>query len=144
MGGPICSKVFEKLVLDTEFMIERNLLSSTQSGFKPKDSWVNQLIAIIRIIFSAFDVYPSLEVLGVLLDLSKAFDRVLDKDVTKEEVKHELSKMEINKSPGNDDLTKELYGITLKFLFFYNLKSLFWKKKLSTYQKQAVIKLIEK
>ena len=125
-------------------MIEKNLLSSTQSGVKPKDSWVNQLIAIIRIIFSAFDVYPSLEVLGVLLDLSKAFDRVWDKDKTEEEVKHELSKMEINKSPGNDDLTKELYGITLKFLFFYNLKSLFWKKKLSTYQKQAVIKLIEK
>ena len=125
-------------------MIERNLQSSTQSGFKPKDSWVNQLIAIIRIIFSAFDVYPSLEVLGVLLDLSKAFDKVWDKDKTEEEVKHELSKMEINKSPGNDDLTKELYGITLKFLFFYNLKSLFWKKKLSTYQKQAVIKLIEK
>ena len=124
----MCSKVFEKLVLDTEFMIEKNLLSSTQSGVKPKDSWVNQLIAIIRIIFSAFDVYPSLEVLGVLLDLSKAFDRVLDKDVTKEEVKHELSKMEINKSPGNDDLTKELYGITLKFLSFCNLKSLFWKK----------------
>ena len=109
-------------------MIERNLLSSTQSGFKPKDSWVNQLIAIIRIIFSAFDVYPSLEVLGVLLDLSKAFDRVWDKDKTEEEVKHELSKMEINKSPGNDDLTKELYGITLKFLFFCNLKSFFWKK----------------
>ena len=140
----MCSKVFEKLVLDTGFMIEKNLLSSTQSGVKPKDSWVNQLIAIIRIIFSAFDVYPSLEVLGVLLDLSKAFDRVWDKDKTEEEVKHELSKMEINKSPGNDDLTKELYGITLKFLFFCNLKSLFWKKKLSTYQKQAVIKLIEK
>ena len=127
-GGAICSKVFEKLVLDTEFMIERNLLSSTQSGFKPKDSWVNQLIAIIRIIFSAFDVYPSLEVLGVLLDLSKASDRVLDKDITEEEVKHEFSKMEINKSPGNNDLTKELYGITLKFLSFCNLKSLFWKK----------------
>ena len=124
----MCSKVFEKLVLDTEFMIEKNLLSSTQSGVKPKDSWVNQLIAIIRIIFSAFDVYPSLEVLGVLLDLSKAFDRVWDKDKTEEKVKHELSKMEINKSPGNGDLTKELYGITLKFLFFCNLKSFFWKK----------------
>ena len=124
----MCSKVFEKLVLDTEFMIEKNLLSSTQSGVKPKDSWVNQLIAIIRIIFSALDVYPSLEVLGVLLDLSKAFDRVWDKDKTEEKVKHQLSKMEINKSPGNDDLTKELYGITLKFLFFCNLKSFFWKK----------------
>ena len=62
-----------------EFMIEKNLLSSTQSGVKPNDSWVNQLIAIIHNIFSKFNVYPSIEVLVVLLDLSKAFDRVWDK-----------------------------------------------------------------
>ena len=29
--------------------------------------------------------------------------------ITKEEVKHELNKMEINKSPGNDSLTKGFY-----------------------------------
>ena len=60
-------------------MIEKNLLSSTQSGVKPNDSWVNQLIAIIHNIFSKFNVYPYVEVLVVLLDLSKAFDRVWDK-----------------------------------------------------------------
>ena len=40
---PICSKIFEELVFDAifEFMIENNLLSSTQSRFKPNDSCVN-------------------------------------------------------------------------------------------------------
>ena len=60
-------------------MIEKSLLSSTQSGVKPNDSWINQLIAIIHSIFSAFNVYPSVEVLVVLLDLSKTFDTVWDK-----------------------------------------------------------------
>ena len=32
-----------------------------------------------------------------------------EKDKTEEEVKHELNKMEINKFPGNDGLTKEFY-----------------------------------
>ena len=75
---PIGFKIFEKLDFDAIFecMIEKNLLSSTQSGFKPNDSCVNQLIAITHSIFSAFDANPSLKVRGVFLDLSKAFDRV--------------------------------------------------------------------
>ena len=32
-----------------------------------------------------------------------------EKDVAEEEVKNELKKMEINKSPGNDGLTKEFF-----------------------------------
>ena len=58
---------FEKLVFDAmfEFLIENNLLSSTQSGFKPSDSCVNQLISITHSICSAFDVNPSVEVRGV-------------------------------------------------------------------------------
>ena len=31
------------------------------------------------------------------------------KDTIEEEVKHELNKMKINKSPGNDGLTKKFY-----------------------------------
>ena len=56
-------------------MIENNLLSSTQSGFKPNDSCVHQLISITHSIFSN----PSLEVRGVFLNLSKAFERVWHK-----------------------------------------------------------------
>ena len=42
----------------------------------PNDSCINQLISIIHNIYRAFDANPSLEVLGVFLDLSKAFDKV--------------------------------------------------------------------
>ena len=69
------------------------------------------------------------------------------KGITEEEVKHELNKMEINKSPGNDGLTKEFYEtfwdyVKVPLLLSFNMA--FLKKELSTSQKQAVIKLIEK
>ena len=57
-------------------MIESNLLSSTQLVFKPGSSFINKLISITYSNFSAFDANPSLEVRGVFLDLSKAFDGV--------------------------------------------------------------------
>ena len=60
-----------------EFMIENNLLSSTQPGCKPNNSCVNQLISIIHSVFTAFDA--NLQVYGISLDLSKAFDRVWHK-----------------------------------------------------------------
>ena len=75
---PICSKIFEKLIFDStyEFLNKNNLFNNNQSGFRPKDSCIHQLIAITQNISSAFDAYPSLEVRGVFLDLFKAFDRV--------------------------------------------------------------------
>ena len=70
-----------------------------------------------------------------------------EKDVTEEEVKNELNKMEINKSPRNDGLTKKFYGgfwDHVKVTLFLSFKIAFLKKELSTSQKQAVIKLIKK
>ena len=58
-------------------MIHNKLLNSYQLGFRPNDSCINQLISITHNIYCAFDANPSLEVRGVLLDLSKAFDKVL-------------------------------------------------------------------
>ena len=71
-----CFKVFEKLIFDTifEIMIGINLLSTTQSGFKPSNSCVTQLILITHSIF----VNPSVELWGVLLVISKTFERVWD------------------------------------------------------------------
>ena len=75
---PICSRIFEKLIFDSsyDFNDKNNLFNNNQSGLRPNDSCIHQLIAITHNIFSAFDADPSLEVRRVFLDLSKAFDKV--------------------------------------------------------------------
>ena len=75
---PICGKIFDRLIFNSLFnyFIENNLLSPHQSGFIPGDSCVQQLISITHEIYNAFDCNPSLEVRGVFLDISKAFDKV--------------------------------------------------------------------
>ena len=75
---PICGKVFEHLIFNSLFnyFTENNLLSPHQSHFIPGDSCVQQLISITHEIYNAFDFNPSLEVRGVFLDVSKAFDKV--------------------------------------------------------------------
>ena len=54
--------------------LDNNLISSNRSGFKSGDSCINQLIAITHEIFKGFD--EELEIRGVFLDISKAFDNV--------------------------------------------------------------------
>ena len=61
--------------------MEEKLLNPNQSGFRPSDSSVNQLLAITHEIFEAFDCNPLLEVRSVFLDISKAFDKVWHKDL---------------------------------------------------------------
>ena len=56
------------------FFIENKLISSNQSGFKPGDSSINQLLSIIREIYESFD--EGLKVKSVFLDITKAFDEV--------------------------------------------------------------------
>ena len=75
---PICGKVFERLIFNSLFnyFIENNLLSRHQSGFIPGDLCVQQLISVTHEIYNAFDCNRSLEVRGVFLDISKAFDKV--------------------------------------------------------------------
>ena len=78
---PICRKLMEKLMFNSifNFIDTRNMLSVHQSGFRPGDSCVHQLISIVHDIYNAFDANPSLEVRGVFLDISKVFDRVWHK-----------------------------------------------------------------
>ena len=75
---PIFGKIFGKIIFDRlyNFLSQEELLNSSQSGFRPSDSCVNQLIAITHEIFETFDCNPSLEVRSVFLDISKAFDKV--------------------------------------------------------------------
>ena len=72
---PISSKVLECIIYSKvlTYFIENNLISENQSGFKPGDSCINQLLAITHEIFSSFDAnYKSR---GVFLDISKVFDK---------------------------------------------------------------------
>ena len=60
-----------------EFFTENNLISDNQSGFKPGDSCVNQLLSITHEIYQSFD--DNLEVRAVFLGISKVFDKVWHK-----------------------------------------------------------------
>ena len=73
---PVCGKIFEKLIFDTtyEYLCEIQHLTPNQSGFRPGDSTVNQLLSITHKIYSAFEEFPSRETGAVFLDISKAFD----------------------------------------------------------------------
>ena len=73
---PIYGKIFERLIYNSlfEFFIANELISSNQSGFKPGDSCINQLLSITHEIDKSFD--DGYEVRGVFLDISKAFDKV--------------------------------------------------------------------
>ena len=57
-----------------QFFIEKNLISQHQSGFKPGDSCINQLLSITHEIHQSFD--DGFDVLSVFHDISKAFDKV--------------------------------------------------------------------
>ena len=56
------------------FFITNHLISTNQSGFKPGDSCINQLLSITHGIHASLD--EGYEVWGVFLDISKAFDKV--------------------------------------------------------------------
>ena len=45
---PVCGKIFEGLPYNSlfHFLIENDLISPVQSGFKPLDSCINQLLSI--------------------------------------------------------------------------------------------------
>ena len=73
---PICGRILEQVSFNEiiKFFIENDLTLSNQSGFKPGDSCVNQLV------FARYDIYKSFdelhEIRGVFFNISKAFDKV--------------------------------------------------------------------
>ena len=74
--SPICGKILEKIVFDQVyyFLTTNNLLSKNQSGFRPGDSTIYQLISITSSIYESFEKYE--ETRAIFLDISKAFDKV--------------------------------------------------------------------
>ena len=73
---PICSKIFERIIYNNKYnhLIDSNLISQNQSGFKRGDSCINQLISITHDILDSLD--EGLEVRGVFLDISEAFNKI--------------------------------------------------------------------
>ena len=73
---PLRSKIFERLIFNEMFgfFIENDLISQHQSGFKPGDSCINQLLSITHEIYQSFD--ECFDVRSVFLDIPKAFDKV--------------------------------------------------------------------
>ena len=76
---PSLSKILEKVVFTSlyKFLLNINFLNPLQSGFRPGDSTVNQLIYLVHLIYEALELGK--EVRMVFLDISKAFDRVWHK-----------------------------------------------------------------
>ena len=60
---PIAGNIFERLLYDgmLEFFIENNLISNNQSGFRPGDCCINQLLSITHEIYQSFDESLKLE-----------------------------------------------------------------------------------
>ena len=75
---PIFSKIFERIIFNAlyNYIHQNNYFNPNQSGFRSGDSYIHQLISITHGIHKTFDENLSKEVLGLVLDISKAFDRV--------------------------------------------------------------------
>ena len=75
---PILAKVYERIIFKNmyNYLISNNLITKNQSGLRPGDSVVNQLLSIVHDIHTAFDDKDCFEVRSVYLDISKAFDKV--------------------------------------------------------------------
>ena len=60
-----------------KFFTENILIPPNQSGFKPGDSYITQLLSITHQIYKSFDD----DLGGIFLQISKAFDKVSHKEI---------------------------------------------------------------
>ena len=69
-------EIIERVIYNALFNYfkDNKLFTPSQSGFLPGDSCIAQLLSIIHEIQTAFDNNPAVDVRGVFLDISKAFD----------------------------------------------------------------------
>ena len=74
---PIYGKMFERVIYNSLFNYfqSNRLFTPSQSGFLRGDSCIAQLLSIIHEIQTVFDENPTVDVRGVFLDLSKAFEK---------------------------------------------------------------------
>ena len=72
----MCGKILEKIVYDDlyTFLVNNNLITKHQSGFRPGDCTINQLLSITTTIFESFKEYD--ETRAIFMEISKAFGKV--------------------------------------------------------------------
>ena len=70
---PVVGKMFERIIYNNmfEYFTSSNLVWPNQSGFKPDDSCINQLLSITNEIYHSLD--NCFEIRGAFLDISKTF-----------------------------------------------------------------------
>ena len=75
---PIFAKGFERAICNSLFnyFLHNKLFTPSQLGCLPRDSCIAQLLSIIHEIQFAFDENPAVDVRGIFLNISKAFDKV--------------------------------------------------------------------
>ena len=75
---PIFGKIYERIIFKELFnhFHQNQLFTKCQSGFLPCDSCISPLLSIVHEINSSFDCDPTIDVIRVSLDISKAFDKV--------------------------------------------------------------------
>ena len=68
---PIFGKNYGKIIFNKiyHFLLEERLLNPNQSGFRPSDSCINQILGITHEIVAAFDCNLPLEIRSVFLDI---------------------------------------------------------------------------
>ena len=71
-------KIFEKGIFNKmyNFLQKEQLLNPNQSGFRPLEPFINQLLSITHKISQYFDITPPLDVRSVFLDTSNAFNKI--------------------------------------------------------------------
>ena len=71
-------KMFRKIIFNRlyNFLLDEKLLNHNQSGLRPTDSFLNQLLALTNEILAVFDCNSFLEVRSVFLDIPNTFDKV--------------------------------------------------------------------
>ena len=75
---PIFSKIFEKVIYNSFFnhFVSKKISRPFQTGFLPGDWCIAQLLSIIHEIQTSFYSNPPADVRSVVLEISKAFDKV--------------------------------------------------------------------
>ena len=74
---PIFCKAFERLIYNSlyNYFIQNKLFTEWHSGFMPGDSCAAQVLSNTHEIYYSFDYNPAVDIRGVFLDISKAFDK---------------------------------------------------------------------